>query len=248
MPVCTAAYNQEEPVVTSDGAGGGVIAWYDNRASLPSAANIYAQRVDSTGNPGWSNNGNLVCLFDSVQCSPCATSDGQGGAIVTWFDGRSGYSDTRNIFGQWIDSSGNCHWSAGGLAVCTAQQLQWNDIYNRQNQIISDGTGGAILVWHDYRNGDADIYAQRLHGWTGVEETAVHSSEFIVHSLKVLPNPFCNFARVSDLPMGLEIKIYDITGRLVKKTKERIIGEKLSSGVYFIRVEGYKTTKVVKLK
>ena len=53
----------------------------------------------------------------------------------------------------------------------TAASASWADYGNpaslaAQNQVnaksIPDGEGGIILVWEDYRNGDADIYAQRL--------------------------------------------------------------------------------------
>jgi len=36
------------------------------------------------------------------------------------------------------------------------------ELYTNGQQIVSDGHGGGIIVWTDYRNGDYDIYAQRI--------------------------------------------------------------------------------------
>ena len=44
---------------------------------------------------------------------------------------------------------------------------------NQQNPtIVSDGTGGAIITWKDYRNGNWDIYAQRINSCGAVQWTA----------------------------------------------------------------------------
>ena len=48
VPICTALYNQALPVVTSDGANGGIIAWYDFRTNGTNS-DIYAQRVNHNG-------------------------------------------------------------------------------------------------------------------------------------------------------------------------------------------------------
>ncbi|GAG12961.1 unnamed protein product, partial [marine sediment metagenome] len=34
----------------------------------------------------------------------------------------------------------------------------------RNPQVISDGDGGAIIVWTDFRFGNYDVYAQRIMG------------------------------------------------------------------------------------
>ena len=44
MAVCAAGDNQESPAITTDGRGGAIIAWQDDRAGWADA-NIYAQRV-----------------------------------------------------------------------------------------------------------------------------------------------------------------------------------------------------------
>ncbi|MDO9066957.1 MAG: T9SS type A sorting domain-containing protein, partial [Deltaproteobacteria bacterium] len=66
--------------------------------------------------------------------------------------------------------------------------------------------------------------------------------------LKVGPNPFCNYTTISNLPTDAELKIYDITGRLVEKTNSAKVGSKLKAGVYFITAGGYKPAKMVKIK
>ncbi len=138
--------------ITSDGAGGAIIAWQDNRSGF---YDIYVQRVDSTGNPLWSTNGVALRRLSGSNVSwPKITSDGACGAIVTWYDGRSGVN---NIYAQRVDSAGNPLWAANGVALRSITDT--NAILPK---ITSDGAGGAIVVWEDRRTGVGDIYAQRV--------------------------------------------------------------------------------------
>ena len=57
-------------------------------------------------------------------------------------------------------------WTADGVALCTAANDQINP------QIVSDGSGGAIITWQDYRGGNYDIYAQRVNASGAVQWTA----------------------------------------------------------------------------
>jgi hypothetical protein len=52
------------------------------------------------------------------------------------------------------------------VAVCQATNHQY------QPQIVPDGSGGAIMVWYDYRTSDSNIYAQRVNG-SGVTQWAI---------------------------------------------------------------------------
>lgn len=47
-------------------------------------------------------------------------------------------------------------WLPEGIAICSAPGAQGGP------RIVSDGAGGAIVVWEDYRAGNWDIYAQRI--------------------------------------------------------------------------------------
>ena len=50
-PICTATGEQNSPHMASDGSGGTIIAWADNRSGT--RWDIYAQRVDANGNVMW---------------------------------------------------------------------------------------------------------------------------------------------------------------------------------------------------
>ncbi len=149
-PVCTADGEQENLQVCTDGAGGVIAVWEDVR----NYRDIYAQRFDYNGNPVWAADGIMVCGASGSQSGPQICSDGAGGAIISWSDGRSG----RDIYVQRVDANGSALWGADGLAVCTAVNNQI------QVQIASDGLKGAVIVWRDERvaSGVQDIYAQRV--------------------------------------------------------------------------------------
>jgi hypothetical protein len=155
--ICSAAYNQTEPKLVSDGLGGAIIAWRDARTG--SDYDIYAQRVDSTGSTLWTTNGVAVCTAGLYESGMEMCTDGAGGAILVWYDARNTYD--YDIYAQRIDGSGSVQWAAAGVAVCTATGDQY---YPKP---VSDGSSGAFVVWTDYRNGGADVYAGRINSSGG---------------------------------------------------------------------------------
>lgn len=96
---------------------------------------------------------NLVCAELGDQSTVQVVSDGGGGNIAVWVDTRAGNSD---IYAQRVDAVGVVTWTAGGVAVCTAAGDQIGP------RVVSDGAGGAVIVWVDARNASTDIYAQRI--------------------------------------------------------------------------------------
>jgi predicted lipoprotein with Yx(FWY)xxD motif len=151
--ICTFSDQQENPQLCSDGAKGAIIVWRDHRSGTN--YDIYAQRVDLNGNTKWTGNGVVICNASNDQEFPHIVSDGAGGAIIGWYDYRSGTN--YDIYAQRVDSNGNVLWATNGEAICIASGNQsgpW---------MASDGSGGAILTWQDYRGGGTrDIYAQRV--------------------------------------------------------------------------------------
>src|SRR5438093_12877805 len=95
-----------------------------------------------------------VCTAPLDQPEAVMTSDGGGYSLVAWSDYRNGNAD---IFAQKLDGAGHPQWIQDGVAVCKAASAQSTP------QIVTDGFGGAIVVWADNRSGTStDIYAQRL--------------------------------------------------------------------------------------
>lgn len=84
-------------------------------------------------------------------------SDGSGGAFIIWIDSRGG-EDSEDIYAQRISANGTALWQKDGLPLCTASRHQ------RDARMISDGAGGMIAVWNDYRDGDPQVFAQRVDG------------------------------------------------------------------------------------
>lgn len=154
---------QSHPQLVSDGCGGAVIAWNDYRTWPAPNIDIYAQRVDPSGNLQWDSNGVAICAQDLIQYNPEICSDGSGGAIIAWYDKRW---DNTDIYAQRVDSLGNCQWTANGIPICVAQYIQ------SYHHLAPDGCGGAVIAWQDVRDANWKIYAQRVDSSGVFEWTA----------------------------------------------------------------------------
>jgi FlgD Ig-like domain len=155
VALSASANTQDNPVIASDGSGGAIVCWQDQRAAV-GAYDIYGQRVNAAGVPQWAANGIAFCPATGNQLAPRIVSDGAGGAIATWYDLRSGSED---IYAQHVTFGGTMLWNGNGTALCTATNVQNSPV------LTTDGSGGAVIAWSDYRNGGVqDVYAQRING------------------------------------------------------------------------------------
>ncbi len=155
VPICTAQYLQSDQQIISDGAGGAILTWWDHRLAGVNY-DLYAQRVNANGVVQWTANGVAVCTVTNGQGNPTMIPDGAGGAIIAWEDFRDG--NYYHVFGQRINSSGVKQWTSTGVIICYESNNQ------REPIMISDGAGGALVVWYDNRGGaNYDVYAQRIN-------------------------------------------------------------------------------------
>ena len=160
--LCRVEGDQQFPMITGDGSGGAIVTWSGYRGE---SFDICAARVSASGVAPWTSNGVILCTGTGNY--PQITSDGAGGAIVTWQDARSLIKF--DIYAQRINSAGAVQWPVNGTAICTASDDQ---VYPA---IASDGAGGAIVTWQDFRRYDftsLDIYAQRVSAGGAVAWTA----------------------------------------------------------------------------
>jgi hypothetical protein len=124
---------------------------------------IYAQRVNASGAVQWTTDGVPVCAAAFSQYEPQITSDGRGGAIITWYDYRNydimnnGVLQGVDTFAQRINDDGTALWTTDGEAISTA------DLHQMYPKIASDNSGGAIILWEDERTGSTvGLYAQGI--------------------------------------------------------------------------------------
>ena len=153
--ICLAAGIQGSVVSVSDGAGGAIMAWTDNRNGN---SDIFAQRINGLGQTQWTADGAAVRAAANNQFGPAIAPDGAGGAFIFWQ--HLGNNGTTDIYGQHVNADGSLHWPGNGVLICGAQQDQLG------LRAMADGSGGAIIAWQDNRQGSnavSDVYAQRVN-------------------------------------------------------------------------------------
>lgn len=162
--VCGAINDQNDPVLTTDGAGGVIVAWRDFRGGM--TGDIYAQRVDASGTPRWTLNGVPVCTAPGEQALPVIASDERTivpgppsttnptGAIIAWEDWRSGIT----IRAQRVDGSGTVRWALNGLQMSSSTSAQF------EPALVEDGSGGAFCVWAEQGLNGYDVGGQHVQG------------------------------------------------------------------------------------
>jgi hypothetical protein len=133
------------PRMISDRSGGAIVVF--NRGGTLNPG-FYAQRVDPYGDLVW---GSDCSRISDNSFSPRITSNGIGlGAIVVWSEQRDG---TWNLYAQKVDDGGNLQWQNRGILVHMNLVIQGSEV--QDFDVVSDGLGGAIVVWDG-------VYARRI--------------------------------------------------------------------------------------
>jgi len=148
-PVTNSA--EEEQQIVSDGANGAIVAWRDSR----NGPEAYVQRLNFGGSLVWAGTGVLVSDDPGTIFNPRIAPNGNGGAIVSWIDYK--FQSNGNVFARGVNSDGTLAGPAGGVPMELSPGLKL------AGTMTSDGAGGAVVTWTDYRNGyNFAAYAQRL--------------------------------------------------------------------------------------
>ena len=129
-----------------------IIVWSDVRNGI---RDVYAQKIDTTGNLLWGTDGLAVTTSPGRQEDPVAITDGNGGVFIAWVDYRNG--DMSDIYIQHLNSTGQMVMDFDGVPLCIADSVQISI------SMCTDSLGGAYIVWQDKRFGvDEDIYGTHI--------------------------------------------------------------------------------------
>jgi hypothetical protein len=131
------ADDQGPAVVTTDGAGGLIMACKDNRNGT---SDVYAQGVSADGALLWpaASYGIRVSTSAQDEENMKIAPDGSGGAIITWTNTLS-----KDVYARRLDADGNVLWGPLGVKVNTGEEADGS-------WVAEDGAGGAYVFWTEY--------------------------------------------------------------------------------------------------
>jgi hypothetical protein len=137
------------PKVISDGTGGAIAVYEEVKSG--NERDFYTQRISPDGKTLWGKEGTLMGSSQSESSSVPVfdiAGDGTGGALIAWPDLSQ---NTRYV--TKVDSQGN---------------ILWRRDFTHFDQLISDGTGGAIIAfdrptgYDNSSNNDIPIVVTRI--------------------------------------------------------------------------------------
>ena len=241
--------------LTSDGAGGAIVIWYDSSNNPDhddpdyfNPVTLYAQRINTDGELMW---GNGILIGDTNRIGvrfPDVVTDVSGGAIFTWNDYEAFHLALHNDFLRIrkIDAAGNSLWGDEGIIIVASSPFHplteeeiaagikgtytrsW-PTYQGQFAAVNDDAGGVIVTWEEEITSQSDrVYAQRFNE----QGDAIWPSSILVANEKL-------GSAESDGSGGAIVKtpegtVYSGIGQVGKPIVVRIssYGEILSSWVY----------------
>lgn len=145
VPANSSVLAQTVPVLVSDGDGGAIIAWLDNRSGT---VDVYAQRINAQGAVQWAAAGVALSTVAGNDQRVSICSDENGGAVIAWSEAAGGF-----VRAQRLDALGVSQWTAGGVALSSTTIAGVSTV-----SILKD-SGGAFVAW----TSNFDTYVQRIN-------------------------------------------------------------------------------------
>jgi hypothetical protein len=151
---------QSVPRAVSDGHGGVIVAWIDDRNGLCGPGdfancNVTVQRLDASGQAQWAAGGVAVSPVDAAHSSSGISNegttgiglgaDGLGGAVVAWEDSRAVCC---TFWAQRIDAAGSLRWGSEGIQISPDPTIVLGPV-TPPPVVVGDGAGGALIGWLD---------------------------------------------------------------------------------------------------
>ncbi len=213
--LCDAANDQNGVTMAPDGNGGFYFTWEDKRNDTD--ADIYAQHLDTNGNPTWAND-LVIYSGQYIQKAPRIIAASNNTAIIVWEDYRLDPDhSTSDLLAQKINLQGEKLWATDGVIVCQ------ENLWQQSTSLVSDENGGCIVVWDDSRTGDnstMDVYAQHISSngtmtWE-VNGKAICNLQGTQNSSIIRKNAdkiFVTWADQRDGSVGIYNQIMDVNGQ-----------------------------------
>jgi hypothetical protein len=146
---------EADPRITQLSGGDYAVVWprFDVNPGL------VMQRISPAGVKAFAGNG--VLIYSSGTEEPAflemvPTSD--NGLLIAWIRNIASFLSPRHVYAQKFDSSGAMQWGGSPIIVSNATSVP----IAHKPRILNDGADGAVVAWHDTRDGDFDSYVQRI--------------------------------------------------------------------------------------
>ncbi|MGB3478108.1 MAG: hypothetical protein WBB67_02995 [bacterium] len=182
LPLCTSPGEQYQPALADLGNGYFIILWEDRRNGN---YDIYGQIFDTTGNLYWELNGRQLISFNSHQFQPEVAVVNDSHFVIVWEDCRNGDIDI-DLYVQKFDWQGLALWDPSGVELGIGLD------YQRDAQLVADGTDGLFICWEDARIYQLLIHCQHLDSagnklW-GPDGIIVTVDNWLFHNPRMLQN------------------------------------------------------------
>lgn len=153
--VAGAPHGQIHASLASDGHGGAVIGWHDNRDSGDGYGwDIYVNKIDSDGVVAFGSSGVAACRLQGLQYYAQVVPDQHNGVIVVWRDSR--VMSAPQLYGNRIDEYGNLLWGDTGT------NLSNSDLYVGTIDVVENNDDGVYVAWSEHKGLVGTVYLDSI--------------------------------------------------------------------------------------
>jgi len=247
-----AGHNYTIPDVVPGNSGSVVMMWEEVSGSFPSQTiNIIAQEILPDGSFGWGTDPVVITDAGGIPFYefPELISDGNGGALVYWYDDRD-FNNLFSSFVQWIKSDGTLQFPANGSEVSTNSSTH----HLNPAVVFNQSTDETYAFWveQNANQSNAGVYGQKFspdgtRQWTdnGMQFKAMDGNTVLaLSSLANGGNEFVYYLEEIDNTFTHLVKAFSIDGSgnfnwsgniivpsTVVSTKSRLVSDINSNGM-----------------
>ena len=155
IPICTADGIQKNATIVSDGEGGTIVIWRDERDIY---ADLYAQRIRSDGSYVWKENGIPLCTAGGHQDKPAVVRISDDRFFLAWLDYRGDFGEKSvdAIYCQQFDLNGKLLWDKEGVPISTKGGEHFPPV------VVSVGDEKVSVIWSNSQEDNGDIFLKRF--------------------------------------------------------------------------------------